>query len=87
MLSLSISCQPILTNKDDIKVLMKDVYERAFFEGQRRALNGDVRIKLGSDSTYIWVKSPFDDGSSPSFKPTFLDTRYGVVRDYENGVK
>ncbi|MCA6369143.1 MAG: hypothetical protein IM631_05140 [Cytophagales bacterium] len=72
------NCTPIITNDDKVKQLMKDVSERAFFEGQRRALMGDVRIKLGKDSTFIWVKSPWDDGTPPRFNPTYLETKLGV---------
>ena len=48
--------------------------ERAYFEGQKDAINGDVRIKLNSDSVYVWTKSPWNDGMRYSFVPTKEDT-------------
>lgn len=54
---------------------LTEVCERAYFEGQRDALNGDVRIKLNSDSCYYWIKSPWDSGKSPIYVPTYLETK------------
>lgn len=51
-----------------------DVYkltEQAYFEGQKDALNGDVRIKRNQDSCWIWVKSPWDSNIEPKFNPSF----------------
>jgi len=45
--------------------------ERAYYEGQRDAINGDIRIKRNIDSCYIWVKSPWDDGSEPNYNPSY----------------
>jgi len=46
---------------------------KAYFEGQRDAINGDIRIAI-KDSTYIWIKSCWDDGAIPLFTPTQDDT-------------
>ncbi len=35
--------------------------ENAYFEGQRDALNGDVRIKLDKANRWMWIKSPWND--------------------------
>lgn len=43
--------------------------ERAYYEGQKDALTGDVRIAKVNDSTYRWIKSPWNDGSTPLFNP------------------
>ena len=56
---------------------VQEIFERAYFEGQRDALNGDIRIKMGKDSTFIWVESPWDDDRNPVYNPTYLDTRNG----------
>ena len=58
-------------NNNKTKMLM----ERAYFDGQRDAINGDVRIKLTSDSLYVWTKSCWDNGEHPDFNPTYLDTK------------
>ena len=45
--------------------------EQAYFEGQRDALENDVRIKRNQDSCLIWTKSPWDSGKQPIFNPSF----------------
>lgn len=49
--------------------------EKAYFEGQKDAINGDIRIKLNSDSIYIWTKSCWNNGDKPIYNPTYLDSR------------
>ncbi len=49
--------------------------EKSYFEGQKDCINGDIRIQLNSDSTYIWIKSPWDGGKIPSYNPTYLESR------------
>ena len=50
------------------------VTERAYFEGQKDAINGDVRINLNQDSVYVWIKSPWNINRQPTFIPTKEDT-------------
>lgn len=45
--------------------------EQAYFEGQRDALEKDIRIKRNQDSCWIWIKSPWDRGEQPIFNPSF----------------
>ena len=45
--------------------------EQAYFEGQRDALENDVRIKRNQDSCWIWIKSPWNSGKQPIFNPSF----------------
>ena len=40
--------------------ILQEALEQAYFEGQKDALEGDIRIKLVSDSTYVWIKSPWN---------------------------
>ena len=42
--------------------------EEAYFEGQRDALEGKLKIKATSEG-YVWTESPWDNGSEPSFQP------------------
>lgn len=49
--------------------------EYAYFEGQKDAIEGDIRIKYNKDSIYIWIKSPWDNRKSPIFIPTYLDSK------------
>jgi len=50
------------------------VTEQAYFEGQKDALNGDIRILLVKDTLkdtvkWTWVKSPWPNGQKPLFVP------------------
>lgn len=49
--------------------------EKAYFEGQKDAIEGDVRIKKNKDSIYIWEKSPWNNGSKPLYNPDYLDSQ------------
>ncbi|MCK9417727.1 hypothetical protein M0Q97_13875 [Candidatus Dojkabacteria bacterium] len=56
------------------KELEKELYklcEQAYFEGQRDALEGDVRIKKDDNGCWIWTKSPWNTGKQPEFDPSF----------------
>lgn len=46
----------------------KQDIEVAYFEGQRDALEGDIRI-FKVDSCYIWIKSPWSSGEAPIYNP------------------
>lgn len=48
--------------------------ERGFFEGQKKALQADIRIQKSGD-VYIWTKSPWDDGKPPVYIPTKTDSK------------
>ncbi|MEK6829091.1 MAG: hypothetical protein AABY15_03110 [Nanoarchaeota archaeon] len=49
------------------------ILEEAYFEGQKDAINGDVRIKKNHDGCWKWTKSPWDNGMSPVFNPSVCD--------------
>lgn len=59
----------------ELKNELQKICEQAYFEGQKDALNCDIRIKLTSDSIYVWNKSCWDDGSSPLYNPTYLESK------------
>jgi hypothetical protein len=44
-------------------------YERAYFEGQRDAIEGDVRIEK-RDGVWSWKKTCWDTGTPTSFDPS-----------------
>jgi hypothetical protein len=52
-------CVPVLTSKDKIQ----EVVEEAYFEGQKDAIQGDVRIRKNSDGCWVWTKSCWDNSS------------------------
>jgi len=49
--------------------------EKNYFEGQRDAINGDIRIRLNNDSVYMWVKSPWNNRREIEYNPTYLDSK------------
>lgn len=69
------SCDIVVIHKKKTVDAIQKSLERAYFEGQKDALNGDVRIKLNPDSCYFWVKSPWDCGDAPTYTPTYLDSK------------
>ena len=58
------------TNKAEITIT--EFIENAYFEGQKDALSGDIRIKQINDSCWIWIKSCWDSGKKPTFNPSIL---------------
>lgn len=52
-----------------VKSGMYELVENAYFEGQKDALEGDVRIKK-SETGWVWVKSPWNDGTAPTYDPS-----------------
>ena len=50
---------------------VKIAQEWAYFQGQKEAINSDVRIKYDEQTkTYSWTKSCWDDGMTPTFDPS-----------------
>lgn len=62
-------CIPTSDNIEQIKEDLIGELEMAYFERQRDALEGNVRIEK-RDSTWHWVKSPWDSGREPIFDPS-----------------
>lgn len=64
---------PSLNNTDkvaeDVYELITYEMEAAYFDGQRDAIEGDIRIELNEDSVYVWSKTPWNDGKLPLFNP------------------
>lgn len=65
----------VIATENEFRKEIKIHCEKAYFEGQRDALNNDIRIKLSKDSIYIWIKSPWNDDTKPEFIPSYLDTK------------
>jgi len=58
-------------NISRIDSILTSSLERAYFEGQKDAIKGDIRIKYNTtDSCYHWVRSPWDNNKAPIFIPT-----------------
>lgn len=52
---------------------VKSAMEYAYFEGQKDAISGDVRIDSIEEANgsyyYVWRKSPWDQGDPPIYVP------------------
>jgi hypothetical protein len=49
-------------------------FEQAYFEGQRDALNDDVRIRWDAENRcWRWVKTCWDSGTPTTFDPSVSD--------------
>ncbi len=53
---------PKMSTEDRVRAAL----ENAYFEGQKDAIEGDVRI-MRRDTGYEWIKSPWEDGKLPVF--------------------
>lgn len=70
-LIILISLTMVLTScKEKYGLVNVDTYreeiEKAYFEGQKDAINGDVRIRKNNDGCWVWTKSCWDGGDTPN---------------------
>lgn len=65
------SSQSIVTvrSNEELNQIVQERMEEAYFEGQKDAIHGDIRIEQNADSCYFWVQSPWDSGKEPIFRP------------------
>ena len=68
-------CNAAIIDEEGTEKNITKLVEQAYFEGQRDAINGDVRIKLNSEGVYFWTKSCWNSGITPIFNPTYLDSK------------
>lgn len=61
-------CNSVVVDGDEVI----SIIEEAYFEGQRDAIEGDVRIRQTDDSCWVWTKSPWDGGTTPTFNPNII---------------
>jgi hypothetical protein len=54
---------------EGFNILITKLIEESYFEGQKDALNNDIRIKKISDSSYIWISSPWNNNRKPLWTP------------------
>jgi hypothetical protein len=50
------------------------IAEEAYYEGQKDALEGRIRIKKTDRGNYVWMESPWDSGTEPTFHPPINGT-------------
>ena len=53
------------TRKQELVDGMTKMCEVAYFEGQKDAISGDIRIEL-KNGEYEWIKSPWDNDTKES---------------------
>ena len=53
-------------SEEKISTTITIFLEQAYFEGQKDALEGDVRIKQ-TEEGWVWTKSPWDEGQAPLY--------------------
>jgi hypothetical protein len=49
-------------NLNGLIIFYKILYEDTYAKGQADAIKGDIRINQINDSTWVYVKSPWDGG-------------------------
>ena len=59
------------TTPSQFKKKIQTAMEESYFEGQRDALEGDVRIKRNQDSCWIWSRSPWENNNAPLYDPSY----------------
>ena len=62
------SCNFVLVKKQTVEDLLQWSREYGYYNGQVDAINCDIRIIKGN-STYIWMRSPWDSGVAPIYNP------------------
>lgn len=62
----------IVSDKDFTEAL-----EQAYFEGQRDYAIDDKRIEWTSDSCWVWIKSPWNNGKQPIYNPSLIRSKSG----------
>ncbi len=63
--NMSLKVETLISDLDS--TLNADM-EYAYFEGQKDALNNDIRIQK-KDSCYEWIKSPWNSGELARYNP------------------
>ena len=59
----------ISSSVSSVQHVIKKEFERAYFEGQRDAIEGDIRIKKTRDNCWIWTKTCWDSGQQTEYEP------------------
>lgn len=65
-------CNYNIVDTDKAEIKITETVEKAYFEGQKDALSGDIRIKQTKDSCWVWVKSCWNNGKQPIFNPSII---------------
>ena len=66
------SCDAVIIERGETEAKIKKSLEEAYFEGQKDAILGDVRIVKNNDSCWMWTKSCWDSGEEPTYNPSIV---------------
>lgn len=61
------SKQQFTVDEQKLDEIIQQKMEYAYFEGQKDAINGNIRIEKNTDTSWIWIESPWDGGREPIF--------------------
>ena len=63
--------QEAVKSNKDTAVIVDSHYlmELAYYEGQKDAIEGKIRIEMTESGKYTWIESPWDGGRKPTFNP------------------
>jgi hypothetical protein len=64
------------TDSNKVNEVQQKIAEYSFFEGQRSAINNDIRIAKDDSGYWVWTKSPNRDGKEPKFNLKWLGKDY-----------
>ena len=59
----------ITTTEEKVYNVGFAIAEESYYEGQKDAIEGRIRIKKTNRGNYVWIESPWDSGREPSFHP------------------
>lgn len=55
--------------RQDLESAMFMIVEKAYFDGQRDYMEGDIRITVDADSNVVWSKPIWNDGRDCLYQP------------------
>ena len=67
LIIITISCNYNVVNTKELEENVRKLGEAAYFEGQADAINGKYCIKFTNDSCWVWIASPWSDGTVPTY--------------------
>lgn len=69
--------------EDKIHKTNKLLCEYGYFEGQKDAISGDIRVVKSDSGKFQWSKSPWDEDTSKDFASKVYDPNKSIVKQHE----
>lgn len=54
-----------VSSEEELEKIIQEKMEWAYYEGQKDAIQGRIRIEKNTDTSWIWIESPWDGGREP----------------------